>query len=240
VDIKKNIQKAATKRFMKFGLRSVSIEDICGDLRISKKTFYQYFPQKEALVESILNEFSVKGRKKMFEEVDVRCAGMNEIDRILFTASVNIRNHRLKFVNFFHDLVKYYPEIHKKHLLLNHQLFIENMSESISRGRQEGLFRTDFDEKMLMSFVSVHFLSMTNNVQAFSELDKESLHLFMVDLYLRVLCSRKGLDYYESKRASIEELAACPDGLSFNDSDIDSIVDAIIDLTEIVTNNKEE
>ena len=59
----KNILKTGAKRFLKYGLRSVSIDDICADLRISKKTFYTYFSQKEALVEAVLQDMDQKKRK---------------------------------------------------------------------------------------------------------------------------------------------------------------------------------
>jgi len=40
--------------FIEFGIRNVSIDTICNELRISKKTFYSYFKQKEELVDAIL------------------------------------------------------------------------------------------------------------------------------------------------------------------------------------------
>ena len=40
---KKDILKTASGLFSKYGLKSVSIDDICSGLGISKKTFYNYF-----------------------------------------------------------------------------------------------------------------------------------------------------------------------------------------------------
>ena len=40
--------------FLKYGLRSTSMEDICSHLKISKKTLYQFFQNKEDVVEQVL------------------------------------------------------------------------------------------------------------------------------------------------------------------------------------------
>ena len=40
--------------FFRLGIRSVSIDDICRELGMSKKTFYVYFESKDALIEQML------------------------------------------------------------------------------------------------------------------------------------------------------------------------------------------
>jgi len=44
---------SAKKRFLEEGFAKVTIEDLCHSLRISKKTFYKYFKDKEDLVIAI-------------------------------------------------------------------------------------------------------------------------------------------------------------------------------------------
>jgi AcrR family transcriptional regulator len=50
VDIKKKILKAAENLFMKYGVRSISMDDISRHLAVSKKTLYQHFADKEDIV----------------------------------------------------------------------------------------------------------------------------------------------------------------------------------------------
>ena len=40
---------------MKFGIRSVSMDDIANNLGMSKKTLYQYFADKDELVEAVVD-----------------------------------------------------------------------------------------------------------------------------------------------------------------------------------------
>ena len=51
---KTDIIKTAGELFFRLGIRSVSIDDICHELGMSKKTFYVYFASKEELIEQTL------------------------------------------------------------------------------------------------------------------------------------------------------------------------------------------
>ena len=53
-DIKGEILQRAILRMQQVGIRSVSVDDLCHEMGISKKTFYVYFPSKDDLVSEIL------------------------------------------------------------------------------------------------------------------------------------------------------------------------------------------
>ena len=51
---REHIIKTAGEMFFRLGIRSVSIDDICHELGMSKKTFYVYFSSKDELIECLL------------------------------------------------------------------------------------------------------------------------------------------------------------------------------------------
>ena len=57
-------------RFMdlafRYGYRRTAVEDVARVLRISKKTIYEYFPSKEALLEYAL-ELGAQGQRRRVE-----------------------------------------------------------------------------------------------------------------------------------------------------------------------------
>ena len=59
-DVREDILQVAIKRMQQVGIRSVSIDDICHELGMSKKTFYVYFASKDDLVQAILHNMSRK------------------------------------------------------------------------------------------------------------------------------------------------------------------------------------
>jgi AcrR family transcriptional regulator len=57
------IQEKANEMFMRYGIRSVSMDDIAGHLGMSKKTLYQYFSDKDELVEAVMQDEVQRGQK---------------------------------------------------------------------------------------------------------------------------------------------------------------------------------
>ena len=49
--MKETILKKTGDRFLKFGFKSVTMDDLANDLAISKKTIYKFFKNKHDLVE---------------------------------------------------------------------------------------------------------------------------------------------------------------------------------------------
>lgn len=196
--VKENIQKTAAKLFLKYGLRSVSIDDICNELRISKKTFYTYFSQKDELIESVLLQHEKIKTSKQFELVRKKYEG-NVIDGILIFSKSHFQMTGNHFVNFFYDLSKYYPEIHKRHVMRNNDAICDSIKQNIIKGIEEKLFRIDIDIDVMARFLSVQFLTVLNIKQL--EKSKFVTHKFfnfLTDVYLRLLCNQDGLRYYES------------------------------------------
>ncbi|MBS1564970.1 MAG: helix-turn-helix transcriptional regulator, partial [Bacteroidetes bacterium] len=54
MDIRERIRDKAHELFMQYGIRSVSMDDIATHLGMSKKTIYQYFSDKDELVDEVL------------------------------------------------------------------------------------------------------------------------------------------------------------------------------------------
>lgn len=55
MDPKERILEKAHELFNRYGLRSVSMDDIAAQAGMSKKTLYQYFTDKEELVNGVFN-----------------------------------------------------------------------------------------------------------------------------------------------------------------------------------------
>ena len=56
LDTRDRIREQAKNLFMKYGIRSVSMDDIAVGLGISKKTIYQWYKDKDELVDAIIGD----------------------------------------------------------------------------------------------------------------------------------------------------------------------------------------
>lgn len=131
--------------FLKYGLRSTSMDDICSHLKISKKTLYQFFSNKDDLVEQVfLHRRSNKRIKKDLEKLKQH----NSIKIML-----SIRDHIITSLNSrmpanLFDLKKYHPDIYER-VNQKDQLFIHSLfNEVIDKGISEGYFRTDINREV--------------------------------------------------------------------------------------------
>ena len=103
------------KLFMRYGIRSVTMDDISRELKISKKTLYKFVTDKQDLVVKVMTA-ECKGDECLFTKITAD--SKNAIDELL-----NITVHLGQKVQEIHpsihfDLEKYYPdawEIFNKH-----------------------------------------------------------------------------------------------------------------------------
>ena len=134
--------------FLKYGLRSVTIDDICKELRISKKTFYAHFHQKEELIDSLLHEMRMKRCKFMQMDSDE-----NIIDRLLNDVNMFKKYHEEKQKNFFYDLNKYYPEIYQRHTMEMDRMSSQFTLNALKKGIADGYFRDDMNLELMCGYL---------------------------------------------------------------------------------------
>lgn len=189
-----NIIQIALSQFHHLGIRSVSVDDICATLRISKKTFYQHFKKKEDLIEEIIlhvqNEFSGRCMRQFKDKnsIDIFIMNIREIKRAIEKES---------FL-FWHDLKKYYPKLFSKYYDLQRDVIRINFEQNIHRGIEEGFYREDIDIEMLSYF---HTVQMRHTFESMIE-DQQLFPLkrvvdFFIDLMVHLIVNEKGLKYLE-------------------------------------------
>ncbi|MCK5101198.1 MAG: TetR/AcrR family transcriptional regulator, partial [Cyclobacteriaceae bacterium] len=103
--VKEKIIEESIVLFMKYGVRSVTMDDVAKHLGISKKTIYLHFKDKE---EIILLSTSVYFEKEQRDMEEIENGTENAVEH-LYNLSVCLRD-RLRNINssVLFDLKKYY------------------------------------------------------------------------------------------------------------------------------------
>ena len=195
MDIKRSIIRTASELFFKYGIRSVTIEDICKELRISKKTFYAHFRQKDELVEALLCEVQQHRASSMSigdEE--------NVIDKLLRDVSMFKRLHEKRNLSLFYDLKKYYPDLYKKHLDACDATSVMFTLDILKKGVQQGLFRDDFDIEMMGRFLYLKTNQEFHTLHQESKVSMSQIADFMIESFVRLVANETGMQYYLEKR----------------------------------------
>ncbi|WP_029034567.1 TetR/AcrR family transcriptional regulator [Salinimicrobium terrae] len=171
-----------TKLFLHNGAKTVTMDDIAQELKISKKTLYQKYQNKEALLEEVLAyklEIVLSKMKNLDETID------NAVERMFARDEDMERASRTNDSIMLRQLIKYYPQIFNKHMLYFSEKLSEILVHNIERGRKQGLYREDFDAyfysklffQMTMTYDNSPFLDTTQISRA--QYQQESLFFYM-------------------------------------------------------------
>lgn len=184
----------ASRMFEQFGIRSVSIDNVCAELRISKKTFYNYFPQKEDLVESVLiysRSLNVDKFTKMFKN-------KNAIESLIISIKELKKDGGHESSSMCFDLEKYYPKVHEKFEQISNQEMRAGFEKYLRQGIEEGYFREDLDVELIAFFHSLQvkktYVAMSQDPKKYS---KKRLMDFFIDLMVHLIANEKGLKYMD-------------------------------------------
>jgi len=154
-DTQENILKTAGHLFYRFGIRSVSIDDICKELGMSKKTFYTYYPTKDDLVAATLNA-SVERMKLhtdfMLDKQNIR-ASLHQFAAHQAEDNTDVR----RIPQLFRDLKKYYPQQYEVYQQQVFDLQRGQIRDALKAGIDDGLIRDNIDIEMTsLLFAKVH------------------------------------------------------------------------------------
>jgi len=139
---------AARERFLPFGFARVTMDEIASDLGISKRTLYQHFDSKEALL-----------REVMLDKVAEVTAGIDEVversgpspteklsELVVFLAR---RLPRFSKV-FLEDMKRYAPDLWVELDSRRNRAVTESFRKLIVEGQKEGTFRSDLSLDLLL------------------------------------------------------------------------------------------
>ena len=186
---KEQIVKTALEQFKKYGIKSVSIDDICRQMSMSKKTFYQYFPGKEELVATVLqymNECVEGMAQKMMEgKSTIECV------RMLVDMHQNASDVH-KEPPFHYDLEKYYPKLYREHVRNIHLGTKQILMQHLQQGKDEGIYREDLDVEMCAVMYSIIQQAYVRNEDEIHTVSPKRLMRFMMESFLRSIVSDEG------------------------------------------------
>ena len=193
------ILKKAGEMFFKLGIRSVSIDDICHELGISKKTFYVYFASKDELVAQLLHVSIDEMANRM--ENWLRLHDFRQLISILLTQKdVNKKDVRC-VPQLVYDLKKYYPQQFAQFQLQLFDVQKDYLMQYLQQGIREGLVREQLDVEMTaMLLAKLH----TDAIRDMEQIESYGykMHTYSQtakDILIRGVLSEEGLALYNKE-----------------------------------------
>ncbi len=153
--MKEKIIESASKMFLNYGFKSVTMDDLASEMGISKKTIYTHFSNKTKLVEATTNH--------LFNNV---CTGIETIldadkDPIeeLFTIKAFVLEHlKNEKASPQYQLQKYYPKIHREIKAKQFDVMQDCIINNLHRGIASGVYRENMDIEIISR---LYFMGIT-------------------------------------------------------------------------------
>ncbi|WP_251620024.1 TetR/AcrR family transcriptional regulator [Odoribacter lunatus] len=152
--LNEELVSAISELFLTYGLRSTSMDDIATHLKMSKKTLYQFFENKDDVVEQVVTYRIEKGREKHTSDELLKMTPIQFL--------YNIKTHILESLNTqlpanYFDIKKYHPDVHQR-VLAEESTFMETLMDTVlQRGVAEGFLREDTDMKLQVYLLTRQF-----------------------------------------------------------------------------------
>jgi TetR/AcrR family transcriptional regulator, cholesterol catabolism regulator len=147
--MKDNIKLKARGLFMQYGVRSISMDDIASEAGCSKKTLYQHYEDKEALMAEVMNDVLDDNIGACEKD---KCESSNAIhEAFLAIESFAMFHGKVNPVVLF-ELHKYYPKVYQLFADYKEKYVFASIKNNIERGISEGLYRNDFNIEVMSQF----------------------------------------------------------------------------------------
>jgi AcrR family transcriptional regulator len=142
MEMKERILEKANELFMRYGIRSITMDEIAAQLGISKKTIYQFYADKDQIVEAVVGQ-EIKRNEQ--ECVHFRSDSENAVQEIFM--AVLETEEMLKGMNplIMYDLEKHHPKSYKKFKDHKQQFLFSAIKANLQRGKTEELYRPELN-----------------------------------------------------------------------------------------------
>lgn len=190
--MKDKIITKAKEMFLRLGFKSITMDDIAGEMCISKKTIYKYFANKELLIEesvevihrevhALIDEVISKNYNAIKENFEIR-----RMFGDMFKSTDTSPIYQLK---------KHYPEIFKNALRFQVEECEFCFKQNIEKGMEQGLYRKGINVSAFVRFY--YYLVFNINENIISEREAYALELDALEYHTRAMATAKGIEELE-------------------------------------------
>lgn len=186
--LRERILERAMQDFANHGIRSVRMDDIAKSLGVSKRTVYEIFGDKEAMLFEGLKIY--EERKRTYLQHYAEENGHHSIDIILEAYRMKVEEVRAVNPSFYTDLMKY-PKL-EGYMKQRQAQARDGYLKFMQRGVEEGYLRPDINYEMIpLMFEAIGQYVLSNQLLQKYSVEELFSNYFLIAL--RGLCTSKGL-----------------------------------------------
>jgi AcrR family transcriptional regulator len=183
----------AYELFQKYGIKSVSMDDLARELGMSKKTLYQIVNDKGELVAKVMQYYKQESDKFLgvFENEELSALQQHMAQR-----SAALETYQRCNPVFAYDLKKYYPLLYQEMNESLKKAIYRAHYNNLEKGKQEGVYRADINSDIIARIMVVHHtytFDPTSEVFDVAEVRDFNTLDVLYSYHLRGICTHEGL-----------------------------------------------
>jgi len=188
--MKERILKKADELFNKYGIRSVTMDEIATQLGMSKKTIYQYFSDKDELVDVVIENVIEFSRQCCEKD---RLEAPNAIAEVFLALDMVSKIFKNMNPGIMFDLERYHPRTFKRFLDHKNKFLYHTIKLNLERGVAEGYYRPEINIEIVARF-RLEAMMIVFNQEAFRDTNFSlvQLHREVLDQFIFASASMKG------------------------------------------------
>jgi TetR/AcrR family transcriptional regulator, cholesterol catabolism regulator len=200
---REKILKTALSLFFKYGIRHVTMDEIARDLGMSKKTIYQFYKEKDDLVNNLCDN-ELKDHQVSFTKISkIAKDPIHEI--MLISAKMQ---EMLQHINpvFFIDLQKFYPQAFARFEKFKEEWAYHHVLSNVKSGIEQGQYRSDLNVDFVSRYRMAQIdLLMFGNYFTYEKISFHRTHELVLDMFVYGICTVKGHKLFNHYKKINEE-----------------------------------
>ncbi len=197
-ETKQRIVEVAARLFSKKGVKTVSIQQLSGELGVSTKTIYLYFKTKEEIVKEVLL-LGINADRALIKQLMTQ--KIPSLEKVLIILDYFSLKTKASYPGIIDDLKKYYSEEYK--LIDEFIAEVENKfypKYIFKPGIREGYFRKSMNIKIITRFISVvSIIAWSQDYYSVEEFGNRNIYGELIKNILMGISTKKGSDYLEKR-----------------------------------------
>lgn len=181
--------------FIKYGVKSLTMDEIARELGMSKKTIYLHVENKADLVMKVVTLYLDDEKKQMDL---ILHNSKNSIEEMVHMMRYLLTNFSELNTSAIYDMQKYYPKAWSMFNEYRNNYVLERIKDNLKKGIEQGVYRNDMEPEVI-GRIYVAGIDMMLNQHVFPSKQFQFLNIYrqFINYHLRGIVSVKGLKFLE-------------------------------------------
>jgi TetR/AcrR family transcriptional regulator, cholesterol catabolism regulator len=194
--VKERILEKSQELFFRYGIKTVTMDDVAKEVGISKKTIYQHFSDKDSIVYAVVEAHFMQECR---QQEKLQAEATDPIAEVVMSSEMMRQVLTGMNPSMFLDLKRYYPSAWQLFTEFKNGFIFDLIRNNLLKGIEQGLYRTELNIEVLARLRNEEIeLGFDPQIFPANKTNILEVQLVFLDHFLRGIMTDNGLKLYEN------------------------------------------